>query len=146
MPMKNTSLFGLFFGLLLFFTLQVFSGLSSGTQIETSRAPLLIDRLIIGSKISGYNAQDHSFPDVAVEDIRVAEVQGVYVITTDKGVILASGDQLFYEIVSQSFVRAEMLKAGDLLLTKNIEALPCINIEYKSTLTQVYDLTLQDPV
>ncbi|MBS1987743.1 hypothetical protein JST56_02000, partial [Candidatus Dependentiae bacterium] len=76
---------------------------------------------------------------------RVEEVEGVYTITTEQGVIQASGDQLFYEIVSQKFIRAEELKAGDFFLTKNSEALPCISVECKRALTKVYDLTLEEP-
>lgn len=47
--------------------------------------------------------------------------------------------------MSQGFIQAEKLKIGDLLLTKDIEALRCLNVEYKDTLTKVYDLTLQEP-
>lgn len=145
MSIKKASIIASFLSLLILFPLQVFSGIASGTQIAKSGEPILIENLVVGSKISGYTAEDNSFSDVLVENIEHEEIEGFYVITTDKGVIEASGDQLFYEIVSQKFIRAEKLKPGDFLLTKNSEALPCISVEYKSGLTKVYDLTLEEP-
>jgi hypothetical protein len=145
MSIKRMFVVGLLLSLYLFFPLQLFSGIASGTQIITSGEQVLVDHLVIGGKISGYNPQENSFPDVSIKDIRVEEVEGVYTITTEQGVIQASGDQLFYEIVSQKFIRAEELKTGDFFLTKNSEALPCISVEYKSALTKVYDLTLKEP-
>lgn len=52
MPIKNISYFGLFLSLLLFFPMQVFSGLSSGTQIVTSHGSIHIEDLVVGNKVS----------------------------------------------------------------------------------------------
>lgn len=129
----------------LFFPIQLFAGLPLGTQIMTSNGPALIESLSVGSKISGYNAQDNSFPDITVENIKVEDVESLSVISTDKGIIHASKDQLFYELVSDSFIKAEELKAGDVFITKIGEKCLCINVEHKEISTKIYDITLQEP-
>jgi hypothetical protein len=100
----------------------------------------------LGGKLVDTIHKRTRFPDVSIKDIRVEEVEGVYTITTEQGVIQASGDQLFYEIVfSKVLSEQKSSKLATFFLTKNSEALPCISVECKRALTKVYDLTLEEP-
>lgn len=108
----------LFLNCFLFLPFQLFAGLPLGTRIATSAKPVLVEDLSVGSKISGYNTQNNSFPDVTVENIRIEYVEWFCLISTDKGIIQASRDQLFYEWLSNSFIKAEDLQAGDIFVTK----------------------------
>lgn len=143
--LKMVHVLGLFFIFITISHAYVFSGLVSGTKIMTIKNPVPIEDLVVGNKIMGYNRIDDSFPEVTIEKICTEEIKGTYVIATDKGEIYASGDQLFYEITIDDFIKAEQLKVGNILQTKDLKECLCISIEKKNTQTMVYDIILQEP-
>ncbi len=145
MNIKVTRVLGLILSIVLVGQTHVYSGLALGTKILTASGPVLIEELGAGSTITGHRSSDNSFPEVTVETIHSNDAENIYVITTDKGMIYASGNQLFYEVIIGDFIKAEQLRAGNILQTKNLEACLCINVEHKKVLTKVYDITLQEP-
>ena len=124
---------------------SLFAGLAPNTKITTSTDLVCVQSLKVGDTICGYGPTNHVFSDVIIKNIEPVIVESIYVITTKHGTITASADQLFYEITSESFIPAEQLKAGNLFLTKAINALECISVEHKNIQTTVYDLTLEEP-
>ena len=146
MNIKKVTIPGLLFlSLFLLLPVRVFSGLASGTKITTPRGPEFVENLIIGSKIIGYNAADDSYPEVTVKNIEPEIVESIYIITTDQGIICASGDQLFYEAIRDDYIKTAELKTGDVFKTKDHGNCLCINVENKKIATKIHKITLEEP-
>ena len=145
MNIKLARVLGLFLCLVLISQTHLFSGLASGTKILTSTGSVLIEKLKVGSTITGYNPADNSFPEVVVKEILSHPIENIYVIETDRGTICASANQAFYDVVSNDFIETAQLKAGTVFLTKDLKENVCIGVERNDISATVYEITLNEP-
>ncbi len=122
----------------------MFAGLIPDSKIATLQGLVSLEALPIGSKVTGFDRERNEFCETSIEQKESKDVQEVYLITTEKGVVGASGDQLFYEVTANDFIKAEELTIDSILQTKEYKESLCLNVEKKNVSIQVYELALRE--
>jgi hypothetical protein len=131
--------------LLIGWHLNLGAGLTGQTLILTPDGLVALNALKISDEIIGYDPIADSFPAVPIKDIQLHSVDQMVAISTDKGVIYASQDQLFYDVSCDGFVAASELTVNSVLCTAERQECYCISIAQVDQPTMMYDITLQEP-
>ena len=125
-----------------------FAGLKVNTLITTPHGQVPIQSLTIGDVITGYNNTDNTIADVIIKKVASEEGTEVVGILTNKGVLEASPEHLFYSITQDgtaTIVKAEELEPNSILWSIELEPMLCLGIERYTEPTLFYELSLDEP-
>jgi len=115
------------------------------TLLKTPSGLIPIEELHIGDYVTSFDLETNSHIDVKVTNISKQITDIVTVIETDKGVIYAPQDQLFYDPKSNEWVKAEDLTTDSLLVDFDSRTIRCRDIQRLRYPTCIYKISLEDP-
>lgn len=142
--MNHVSLKSLILSCILLWGQFVAPSIISGTCIKTPHGQALVENLTIGNNLIGYN--NKQFIDTSITNISSTTTNTIVRITTNKGNVYATPNQLFYDPVVAQWIRAKEVTTSTILLDSSNNHCACLNIQTISVPpTDMYHISTTHP-
>jgi hypothetical protein len=133
----------IFFVFLLVFHNISYCDIVAGTTILTPSCLVPVEEINVGDYVLGY--ENNVLVENEVTNISLAEVDIVFSIETDQGVIQATKNQLFYDPRIKQWVRAKKLTTNNTFFDSHLNYCSCQNITLLLQKTTIYKISTKSP-
>ncbi len=131
--------------LLLVSQYKILPSILANTLIKTSRGLVPIEQLSVGDTVTSCDPEQDAFIEVAITQIFKKTADMLVIIDTDKGILYATPDQLFYESELGSWIEAQDLTPNNILIDYDFYNVQCLSVEYLNTPVTTYEITIKSP-
>lgn len=121
--------FFMLFSLLLFSPSLLFASILENTLVKTPQGLVAVENIHIGDELIGYDKITKQITTVSVTEITTCFVNTIITITTDKGDIPASPNQLFYDPTTSKWMQAVNITNAHALLDSQLNQCACLKKE-----------------
>lgn len=114
------------------------------TLIKTPNGPIKVENIAVGDSLIGYNKKQCVESSITTISLRITN--NIIIITTTKGDVHATPDQLFYDPVAEQWIAAKKITPGTMLLDSKNNECPCLNVRTITVQpTNVYHISTTEP-